>query len=132
MLGKCAIDNSNTTIRVLLLIERVDGIGTLGRFCLGLGLTDMVVDWTCVGEEGASGLFLYFNPAGGGVRVSENSTLNGDGLSRALNGTGNSSSPTGEKERLGTCISGRVGGVDEIRPWSNKTGVGRSTSLSSS
>jgi len=92
----------------------------------------MAVDWACVRLEVASGLPLCFNPAGGGVRASANSTLNGEGVSRALSGTGNSSDATGEKERSGTRISGRVGGVDEIRECWNITGVGRGTSVSTS
>jgi len=75
----------------------------------------LALGWSCVGEEAERGLLLYFNPSGGGVRKSENSAVNGEGLSRALRGTGNSSDATGEKERSGTRISGNIGGVDEIR-----------------
>ena len=57
------------------------------------------------------------------MRTFENSTLNGEGLSRALSGTGNSRDATGDKERSGTCISGRVGGFDVIRVCSNIIGV---------
>src|SRR5260221_2602443 len=91
-----------------------------------------MVGGACVGEELASGLLLCCNPAGGGVRMSENSTLNGEGVSRALSGTGKSSDATGEKERSGTCISCRDGGVDEKRIWTYNTGVGRSTSVHNS
>jgi len=72
--------------------------------------------------EVASGLLVNFRPAGGGVRTFENSTLNGEGLSRALSGTGDPRDGTGERERSGTRISGRVGGFDVIRVCSSIIG----------
>jgi hypothetical protein len=35
---KAGVDNSNASIRILLVIDSTDGGGTLGRFSPGLGL----------------------------------------------------------------------------------------------
>ncbi len=91
----------------------------------------ITVDLADAGAEVASGLLVSFRPAGGGVRTFENSTLNGEGLSRALSGTGNSRDATGDKERSGTRISGRVGRFDVIRVCSNIIGVGRASTSNS-
>jgi hypothetical protein len=102
--------------------------GDLASTFVTWGIT---VDLADAGVEVASGLLVNFRPAGGGVRTFENSTLNGEGLSRALNGTGNSRDATGDKERSGTRISGRVGGFDVIRVWLNIIGVGRASTSNS-
>ena len=86
----------------------------------------------CVSAEPASGLLLNINPAGGGVRRSLNSRVRGEGVLCTLCGMGISIDATGEKDRSGIRISGRVGGRDGMRAWGEKLGLGRGESRSTS
>jgi len=108
MFGRCA-SNSNATIRALLVIECVDHVMTLGRFSFDFRLMGYYSRFgrrRGGSSERAAGELLACRRR---ARTSENSTLYGEGLSRALSGTGNSGDATGEKERSGTRTSGRVG-----------------------
>jgi hypothetical protein len=110
-------DYSNATIPALLVIKCVDGV-TLRRFSFNLLNTGITLGSARADErvEVASGPLVNFRPAGGGVRTSKNSTLNGEGLSRAPS----LSNAIGEKKWSVTCISGRFGGFADTSEESQK------------